>query len=56
MTRGSMKEFARACLRLAEEYIEDAKLSLVHSRLRTALNCAYYAMSTLQGPCLHLEG
>jgi len=44
MTRDSMKDFARACLRLAEEYLEDAKLALEHSRLRTAINCAYYAM------------
>ena len=44
MTRDSMKDFARACLKLAEEYLEDAKLALEHSRLRTAVNCAYYAM------------
>ena len=44
MTRDSMKEFARACLKLAEEYLEDAKFSLKRSRFRLAANCAYYAM------------
>ena len=44
MTLDSMKEFARACLKLAEEYLEDAKFSLEHSRFRLALNSAYYAM------------
>ncbi len=44
MTQESMRDFARACLRLAEEYLEDAKLALEHSRFRTAVNCAYYAM------------
>lgn len=44
MTRDSMREFAKACMKLAEEYLEDAKFSLEHSRLRLALNSAYYAM------------
>ncbi|ADC64615.1 HEPN domain protein [Ferroglobus placidus DSM 10642] len=38
-----MKDFARACLKLAEDF-EDTKPVLEHSRLITAVNCAYYAM------------
>jgi len=44
MIQESMKDFAKACLKLAEEYLEDAKLAFEHSRLRTAVNSAYYAM------------
>jgi len=31
-------------LELADEFLADAKLSLEHSRLRSAINNAYYAM------------
>ena len=38
------KEYVRKCLELADEFLEDAKLSLKHHRLRSAVNNAYYAM------------
>lgn len=38
------KEYVRKCLELADEFLEDAKLSLKHLRLRSAVNNAYYAM------------
>lgn len=38
------KEYVRRCLELADEFLADAKLCLAHSRLRSAVNNAYYAM------------
>jgi len=44
MTMGSSREFVRRCSELADEYLADAKLCLTNSRLRSAINNAYYAM------------
>ncbi|MFQ5711995.1 MAG: HEPN domain-containing protein [Candidatus Geothermarchaeales archaeon] len=41
---GSSKEYVRRCLELADEFLEDARLCLTHSRRRSAINNAYYAM------------
>lgn len=41
---GPPKDYGKRCLRLAEEFLEDSKLSLEHSNLRPAINSAYYAM------------
>ena len=44
MTMEPSKEYVRRCLELADEFLADAKLCLEHSRLRSALSHAYYAM------------
>jgi len=44
MTTEALNEYVRKHLRLAEEYLEDAKLFLAKGRLRSALDRAYYAM------------
>jgi len=44
MTVGPSKEYVKRCLELADEFLADAKLCLAHSRLRSAMNSAYYAM------------
>ena len=38
------KEYVRKCLKLADEFLKDARLCLTHLRLRSAINNAYYAM------------
>ncbi len=40
------KEYVRKCLKLADEFLKDARLCLTHLRLRSAINNAYYAMFT----------
>jgi len=44
MTMEPSREYVRRCLELADEFMADAKLCLTHSRLRSAINSAYYAM------------
>lgn len=44
MTMEPSKEYVRKCLELADEFVEDARLCLAHSRLRSAINNTYYAM------------
>ena len=44
MTMGPSREYVRRCLELADEFLADARLCLEHSRLRSAINSAYYAM------------
>ncbi len=44
MTMEPSREYLRRCLQLADEFLADAKLSLEHSRLRLAVNNAYYAI------------
>ncbi len=38
------KEYAKKCLKLAQEYLEDSKKLLELKRFRSAINRAYYAM------------
>jgi len=44
MTMEPSREYVRRCLELADEFLADARLCLEHSRLRSAINSAYYAM------------
>lgn len=44
MTMEPSKEYVKRCLDLADEFLSDAMFCLAHSRLRTAINNAYYAM------------
>jgi len=44
MTMEPSNEYVKRCLVLAEEFLTDAKFCLAHSRLRSAVNNAYYAM------------
>ena len=44
MTMEPSREYVRRCLELADEFLADAKLCLEYSRLRSAINSAYYAM------------
>ena len=44
MTMVPSREYVRRCLELADEFLADAKFCLSHSRLRSAINNAYYAM------------
>jgi len=43
MTMEPSNEYVKRCLVLAEEFLTDAKFCLAHSRLRSAVNIAYYA-------------
>ena len=38
------KEYAKRCLELAQEYLEDSKKLLELKRFRSAIDRAYYAM------------
>jgi len=44
MTMEPLKEFVKKCLDLADEFLQDAKLSFLNGRLRSTVNNAYYAM------------
>ena len=56
MTTEPSREYVRRCLELADEFLADAKLCLEHSRLRSAINSAYYAMFHASQAILALKG
>lgn len=44
MTMEPSREYVRRCLELADEFLADTKLCFENSRLRSAINNAYYPM------------
>ena len=56
MTMEPSREYVRRCLELADEFLADARLCLEHSRLRSAINSAYYAMFHASQAILALKG
>ena len=56
MTMEPSREYVRRCLELADEFLADARLCLEHSRLRSAINNAYYAMFHASQAILALKG